>query len=89
MLLIMMRQSTTEVINFGNEAKTITTHGEVSFATRKNLNHALLRILYFRDQFNKEFGDNTIDYRLLSVSEVEDIPDPLLEDLKLKLAERL
>ena len=89
MLLIMMEQITNEVVTFGKEIKTFSKGQQVSFATRGDLPTALSRIVKAKQRHNKYYPDKTLDYRLLMVNTVEDIPDSLLAELELVLTENL
>jgi hypothetical protein len=90
MLLIMMEQITTEIVTFGKEVKPFEKGLQLSFASRAlALPDALRRIMDWRTRYNKRFPEMTLDYRLLMVNTVEDIPDALLAELKMTLVDNM
>jgi len=89
MLLIAMEQIVTEVVTFGNEAKTFTKSSSKSFASRRPLAEALQHIMDFKIRFNAQYSEQAVDYRLLTVSTIDELSDELRKALNLQLAETL
>lgn len=89
MLLIMMEQIQSEVVSFGNEARKVAKSTSVSFATRYTLERALRQIRAFKEAYNAQCPDQVVDYRLLTVSVIDDLPDDLCRELKLCVVEHL